>query len=180
MTERITFFTEPSVLLQGFSFYYQSKLLFSYFMLHYSFFIRSSGPHGDVHPEIGNLHPKRRQRASSAGQIIQSYLLCNSYVSVHPSIYILTASSCLPSPFLLQKMLDYLKEKRDAGFFKSLSGLMQSCRYWYIKCNYCVGIKCLYLTFEFFLFLVSWIWMHLRGKTKQKDLAWWQRKVQVS
>ncbi|KAG9347301.1 hypothetical protein JZ751_004868 [Albula glossodonta] len=26
-----------------------------------------------------------------------------------------------------EKMLDYLKEKRDAGFFKSLSGLMQSC-----------------------------------------------------
>ncbi|CAM4642062.1 unnamed protein product [Leuciscus chuanchicus] len=26
-----------------------------------------------------------------------------------------------------QKMLDYLKEKRDVGFFKSLSGLMQSC-----------------------------------------------------
>lgn len=26
-------------------------------------------------------------------------------------------------------MLNYLKEKRDAGFFKSLSGLMQSCRY---------------------------------------------------
>ncbi|XP_049611963.1 ryanodine receptor 3 isoform X1 [Syngnathus scovelli] len=26
-----------------------------------------------------------------------------------------------------QKMLDYLKEKRDASFFKSLSGLMQSC-----------------------------------------------------
>ncbi|KAK7907584.1 hypothetical protein WMY93_016196 [Mugilogobius chulae] len=26
-----------------------------------------------------------------------------------------------------QKMLNYLKEKRDAGFFKSLSGLMQSC-----------------------------------------------------
>ncbi|XP_069017865.1 ryanodine receptor 3 isoform X1 [Embiotoca jacksoni] len=26
-----------------------------------------------------------------------------------------------------QKMLGYLKEKRDAGFFKSLSGLMQSC-----------------------------------------------------
>uniref|UniRef100_A0A8C3CUD7 Ryanodine receptor 3 n=1 Tax=Cairina moschata TaxID=8855 RepID=A0A8C3CUD7_CAIMO len=26
-----------------------------------------------------------------------------------------------------QKMLDYLKEKRDAGFFQSLSGLMQSC-----------------------------------------------------
>ena len=28
----------------------------------------------------------------------------------------------------LQKMLDYLKEKKDAGFFQSLSGLMQSCR----------------------------------------------------
>lgn len=28
----------------------------------------------------------------------------------------------------LKKMLDYLKEKRDAGFFKSLSGLMMSCR----------------------------------------------------
>lgn len=30
-------------------------------------------------------------------------------------------------------MLNYLKEKRDAGFFKSLSGLMQSCRsvLWY-------------------------------------------------
>ncbi|TSO67486.1 Ryanodine receptor 3 [Bagarius yarrelli] len=26
-----------------------------------------------------------------------------------------------------EKMLDYLKEKRDVGFFKSLSGLMQSC-----------------------------------------------------
>lgn len=26
-------------------------------------------------------------------------------------------------------MLNYLKEKRDAGFFKSLSWLMQSCRY---------------------------------------------------
>ncbi|KAL4690988.1 hypothetical protein H8959_013949, partial [Pygathrix nigripes] len=28
---------------------------------------------------------------------------------------------------LEQKMLDYLKEKKDAGFFQSLSGLMQSC-----------------------------------------------------
>lgn len=30
--------------------------------------------------------------------------------------------------YTLQKMLDYLKEKKDAGFFQSLSGLMQSCR----------------------------------------------------
>ncbi len=28
----------------------------------------------------------------------------------------------------LQKMLDYLKDKRDVGFFQSLAGLMQSCR----------------------------------------------------
>lgn len=37
------------------------------------------------------------------------------------------------SPLISQKMLDYLKEKRDAGFFKSLSGLMQSCRYRCVK-----------------------------------------------
>lgn len=28
-----------------------------------------------------------------------------------------------------QKMLDYLREKRDVGFFHSLASLMQSCRY---------------------------------------------------
>ncbi|MEQ2194378.1 hypothetical protein XENOCAPTIV_028294, partial [Xenoophorus captivus] len=33
----------------------------------------------------------------------------------------------------VQKMLDYLKEKRDAGFFKSLSGLMQ--KYWDLECR---------------------------------------------
>lgn len=26
----------------------------------------------------------------------------------------------------------------------------------------------------------SWIWMHLSGRIKQRDLEWWQRKVQVS
>lgn len=31
-----------------------------------------------------------------------------------------------------------------------------------------------------FFSLVSWIWMLLRDRTKLKDLAWWQRKVQVS
>uniref|UniRef100_A0ABM5FAI2 Ryanodine receptor 3 n=1 Tax=Pogona vitticeps TaxID=103695 RepID=A0ABM5FAI2_9SAUR len=31
------------------------------------------------------------------------------------------------NPVVQQKMLDYLKEKKDAGFFQSLSGLMQSC-----------------------------------------------------
>lgn len=33
-----------------------------------------------------------------------------------------------PTLVSMQKMLDYLKEKRDVGFFKSLSGLMMSCR----------------------------------------------------
>ena len=27
-------------------------------------------------------------------------------------------------------MLDYLKDKKDVGFFQGLAGLMQSCRYW--------------------------------------------------
>ncbi|XP_072481377.1 ryanodine receptor 3 isoform X6 [Notamacropus eugenii] len=31
------------------------------------------------------------------------------------------------NPGVQQKMLDYLKERKDAGFFQSLSGLMQSC-----------------------------------------------------
>jgi len=31
-----------------------------------------------------------------------------------------------------------------------------------------------------FLSPVCWTWMHLRGRTKQKDSAWCQRKVQVS
>lgn len=29
----------------------------------------------------------------------------------------------------LQQMLNYLKEKKDAGFFTSIAGLMNSCRY---------------------------------------------------
>jgi hypothetical protein len=31
--------------------------------------------------------------------------------------------------FLSQKMLQHLKEKKDVGFFTSVSGLMQQCRY---------------------------------------------------
>ncbi len=29
----------------------------------------------------------------------------------------------------LQKMLDYLKDKKDVGFFLSVQALMQTCRY---------------------------------------------------
>lgn len=56
-------------------------------------------------------------------------------------------------------MLDYLKEKRDAGFFKSLSGLMQSCRYCDItelrekKQETCADIRCFYFTLESASFL---------------------------
>lgn len=78
-------------------------------------------------------------------------------------------------------MLDYLKEKRDAGFFKSLSGLMQSCRYSQMEWIVCVCVFFFSLSLIFdFLSTVSWIWMHLRGRIKQRDLEWWQRKVQVS
>lgn len=75
---------------------------------------------------------------------VQSYLLYHSSYSVQPSN--IHQHKCLEStvalllqsrmfnafPLLSQKMLDYLKEKRDVGFFKSLSGLMQSCRYYTI------------------------------------------------
>lgn len=87
--------------------------------------------------------------------------------------------------FLFQKMLDYLKEKRDAGFFKSLSGLMQSCRWLNCvhknknKTNPCV-IGCVYILNLVLPSSVSWTWMHLRDRTRQKVWAWWQRKVHVS
>lgn len=47
------------------------------------------------------------------------------------------------------------------------------------KRKYCLGITCFNLYFSFCP-LVSWIWMRLRDRTKQKDLAWWQRRVHVS
>lgn len=46
----------------------------------------------------------------------------------HTSISLMLVFMSLMMSFTAQKMLDYLKEKRDVGFFKSLSGLMQSCR----------------------------------------------------
>lgn len=53
------------------------------------------------------------------------------WLSFHISFFFWQDCNALLHPS--QKMLDYLKEKRDAGFFKSLSGLMQSCRsvLWY-------------------------------------------------
>lgn len=107
---------------------------------------------------------------------------------MHPStllVHLFLTVGLFDSSFLCQKMLDYLKEKRDAGFFKSLSGLMQSCRYSHIvytskKKNFCTDISCLVFDFLSFSPSASWTWMHSRGRTKQKVLAWWQRKVQVS
>ena len=32
-------------------------------------------------------------------------------------------------PTLLQKMLDYLKDKKEVGFFQSIQALMQTCRW---------------------------------------------------
>ena len=32
------------------------------------------------------------------------------------------------TPLCLQKMLDYLKDKKDVGFFLSVQSLMQTCR----------------------------------------------------
>lgn len=40
--------------------------------------IRSPGPHGDLHPQTGNLHPEWRQRASSAGEATQHWFLTNA------------------------------------------------------------------------------------------------------
>lgn len=36
--------------------------------------------------------------------------------------------SRLPLPFPVQKMLDYLKDKKEVGFFQSIQALMQTCR----------------------------------------------------
>lgn len=33
-----------------------------------------------------------------------------------------------PLPPPLQKMLDYLKDKKEVGFFQSIQALMQTCR----------------------------------------------------
>ena len=102
-------------------------------------------------------------------------------------------------------MLDYLKEKRDAGFFKSLSGLMQACRYDIFKSfwhSYGVFVKLILMSINFImvfgmqmsirkhrmyilyvmllLHTVSWTWMHLRDRTKQRVLAWCLKKAQVS
>lgn len=53
-------------------------------------------------------------------------------------------------------MLDYLKEKRDAGFFKSLSGLMQSCRYRCIKWSSCAdGTRLWFLSLTLEVFFCS-------------------------
>ena len=117
---------------------------------------------------------------SSACLFAWDMIACSTPRHVHD----LTCWS-VPCSSPLQKMLDYLKEKRDAGFFKSLSGLMQSCRSTINKSS----VKHIHrghrevhsgdVLLSLFL-LVSWIWMHLKGRTRQKDWEWRQRKERVS
>lgn len=47
-----------------------------------------------------------------------------------------------------QKMLEYLKDKKDVGFFLSVQALMQTCR-----SVFTLGMLCLYYLF-FFFFLI--------------------------
>lgn len=56
-------------------------------------------------------------------------------VRISPKAYVGRASSVMMSttstvftPLCLQKMLDYLKDKKDVGFFLSVQSLMQTCR----------------------------------------------------
>lgn len=76
---------------------------------------RPSRRHGDCHPQVRHIYPERGEHPGPAGTWPPAY-------AGRSSSLLLTASA------LVQKMLDYLKEKRDVGFFKSLSGLMMSCR----------------------------------------------------
>lgn len=91
--------------------------------------IRSARRHGDFHPQAGHLRPERGEHTGAAGTpppppppgiLTRNVALNEQNLNENeiPSVLLL----------LMQKMLDYLKEKRDVGFFKSLSGLMMSCR----------------------------------------------------
>lgn len=54
----------------------------------------------------------------------------NIYISNEP--YLFSYSHlffCIFDAFVWQKMLDYLRERRDVGFFQSMAGLMRSCRW---------------------------------------------------
>lgn len=91
-----------------------------------------------------------------------------------------------------QKMLDYLQQKRDVGFFQSLAGLMQSCRsvclsvtssrhslsVYLFSCLVCVSLCAITCCLIAFL-TAYWISMPLSGRTKQRDWAWWRRPAQV-
>lgn len=88
-------------------------------------------------------------------------------------------------PIFLKKMLVYLRERRDVGFFQSMAGLMLTCRWVIAKtkeksvrfdktpqtCSFvpvCARV-CVRACVCAFLLSAFWIWMHLRGRTKQKD-----------
>lgn len=75
---------------------------------------------GFFHTQTGNLHPQRRQQWRATGEgLTQTWeefdagQHLNCWRCFHPSV---------------QKMLDYLKDKKDVGFFLSIQSLMQTCR----------------------------------------------------
>lgn len=82
-------------------------------------------------------------------------------------------SSCLRKCLIIWKRKEMQAFSRASQDWCSLAGTFK----WN---GYCVFFFFpLSLIFDF-LSTVFWIWMHLRGRIKQRDLEWWQRKVQVS
>lgn len=88
-----------------------------------------------------------------------------------------------------QKMLEYLRDKKDVGFFLSVQSLMQTC--WSVfnqltlsltKPLKHIHLKNVSIRSKFWLMFstVSWIWMLLRGRTRQRVWAWFQRRAPVS
>lgn len=146
--------------------------------------IRSPGPHGDVHPQTRDFHPKWRQRASSAGlplplstflHFVSEWMDLSSLLTPFSNLSL--SRKCL----ITWKRREMQASSRVSQGWCSLAGALISTAKWIIE-RFRLVIACYDLTRDFFVFSppVSWIWMHLRDRTKQKDLAWWQRRVQVS
>lgn len=78
-------------------------------------------------------------------------------------------------------MLEYLRDKKDVGFFLSIQALMQTCRsatpireVLLLDSRDCTP-KAVSL-----LSAVSWILMPLKGRTRQRAWAWFQKRGPVS
>lgn len=92
-----------------------------------------------------------------------------------------------PSLFF-QKMLEYLRDKKDVGFFLSLQALMQTCWSVFFKNTTPIWFDLLHVhqiwtrrcKYAFAFSTVSWTWMPLRGRTRQRGSAWFPRRARVS